>query len=130
MKPIDVVAAIINKENTYLIVQRNRDKYLGLKWEFPGGKIEVGELENEALIRELEEELNMKVEIIKHLGAFVHYYENFSLNLIGFKCNLIKWNGMMTDHDKAEWVLPEELVKYKFAEADLPFLDMIRNSEI
>jgi len=127
---IQVVCGIISNEGKVFIARRKNGKSLAGYWEFPGGKIEVGELENEALIRELEEELNMKVEIIKHLGAFVHYYENFSLNLIGFKCNLIKWNGMMTDHDKAEWVLPEELVKYKFAEADLPFLDMIRNSEI
>ena len=127
---IQVVCGIISNDGKVFIARRKDGKSLAGYWEFPGGKIEVGELENEALIRELDEELNMKVEIIKHLGAFVHYYENFSLNLIGFKCNLIKWNGMMTDHDKAEWVLPVELVKYKFAEADLPFLDMIINSEI
>jgi 8-oxo-dGTP diphosphatase len=127
---IKVVCGIISNDGKVFIARRKDGKSLAGYWEFPGGKIEVGELENEALIRELDEELNMKVEIIKHLGAFVHYYENFSLNLLGIKCNLIKWNGMMTDHDKAEWVLPEELVKYKFAEADLPFLDMIRSSEI
>lgn len=127
---IQVVCGIISNDGKVFITRRKEGKSLAGYWEFPGGKIEVGEFENEALIRELKEELNMEVKIIKRLGAFVHYYENFSLNLIGFKCNLIKWNGMMTDHDKAEWVHHNELVKYKFAEADLPFLDMIRNSKI
>ena len=57
MNPFTVVAAIIKKDNLYLIVQRNKHKYLGLKWEFPGGKIESGETFEEALLREIEEEL-------------------------------------------------------------------------
>ncbi len=57
MKPQDVVAAIIMKDGLYMIVQRNRDKYMGLRWEFPGGKVEPDETFQEALSREIEEEL-------------------------------------------------------------------------
>ena len=59
MKPQDVVAAIIKKDNTYLIAQRNRKKYMGLKWEFPGGQVEPNETFHEALSREIQEELNI-----------------------------------------------------------------------
>ena len=55
MEPKDVVAAIIKKDNFYLIVQRNRNKYMGLKWEFPGGKVETNENFYEALSREIQE---------------------------------------------------------------------------
>ena len=57
MNQFTVVAAIIKKDSLYLIVQRNKHKYLGLKWEFPGGKVESGETFKEALLREIEEEL-------------------------------------------------------------------------
>ena len=126
---IKVVCGIIYKDGRVLITRRKEGKSLAGYWEFPGGKIDLGELENEALTRELEEELDMEVQIFKRLGEFIHHYENFSLSLIGFKCKLINWNGIMTDHDKAEWILPHELIKYKFAEADLPFVKIIRNDE-
>lgn len=127
---IQVVCGIIFNDDKVFITRRKEGKSLSGFWEFPGGKIEAGEFESEALIRELNEELDMEVEIIKRIGAFVHSYENFSLNLIGFNCNLIKWKGMLTDHDKAEWVLPDQLMNYKFAEADLPFIDIISRGKI
>ena len=64
MKSIHVVAAIIKKDNQYLIVQRNKNKHLGLKYEFPGGKIELGESKEQAVIREIDEELNLKIKPI------------------------------------------------------------------
>ena len=66
MKSNNVVAAIIEKDNYYLIVQRNKKKYMGLKWEFPGGKVEPNETFKEALCREIEEELN--------IGIYIFYY--------------------------------------------------------
>ena len=63
MNSTNVVAAIIKKNNKYLIVQRNRNKHLGLKWEFPGGKVKNNETFEEALNREIQEELNIKIKI-------------------------------------------------------------------
>ena len=63
MNPINVVAAIIKKNNRYLIVQRNKNKHLGLKWEFPGGKVKSNESFKEALIREIREELNITISV-------------------------------------------------------------------
>ena len=61
---INVVAAVIKNKNLYLIAQRNRNKHLGLKWEFPGGKVEKNETFHDALIREIREELNVDIHII------------------------------------------------------------------
>ena len=63
MKQTQVVAAIIKEKNRYLIVQRNRNKHLGLKWEFPGGKVGSKESFKNALIREIKEELNIIIEV-------------------------------------------------------------------
>lgn len=122
---IQVVCGIIWHEERVFIARRKEGKSLAGFWEFPGGKLETGELEAEALIRELEEELGMQVQVLSRVGAYIHSYENFTLNLIGFSCQLIKWNGALTDHDRTEWVLPEELINYRFAEADMPFRDKI-----
>ena len=64
----DVVAAIIKKENQFLIVQRNRNKHLGLKWEFPGGKVQESETFEEALLREIKEELNILINMHEKIG--------------------------------------------------------------
>ena len=75
MKPINVVAAIILKENLYLIAKRNRNKHLGLKWEFPGGKVEQNESFQEALMREILEELDIIINV-KHKVAEKDYKDN------------------------------------------------------
>jgi ADP-ribose pyrophosphatase len=68
MNSFDVVAAIIIKDNKYFIAQRNRNKHLGLKWEFPGGKVEKNETFENALKREIKEELNIDILIKNKLG--------------------------------------------------------------
>ncbi len=68
MKAKNVVAAIIKKDNLYLIVQRNRNKYMGLKWEFPGGKVEPNETFHEALSREIREELNININVYEKIA--------------------------------------------------------------
>jgi 8-oxo-dGTP diphosphatase len=124
-----VVCGIISNGGKLFIARRREGKSLSGYWEFPGGKINEGESEREALTRELVEELNMEVEIVERIGAFPHHYEDFSIILIGFKCKLIKWKGMMTDHDKAEWMLLNELVKYDFAPADLPIIEKLLKAQ-
>ena len=80
MEPHDVVAAIIKKDNQYLIVQRNKKKHLGLKWEFPGGKVNFNETFEEALFREIKEELNISINIYKKIA--VEKYKDEKVNII------------------------------------------------
>ena len=68
MNLINVVAAIIIKDNLYFIAQRNKNKHLGLKWEFPGGKVDINESNEEALLREIKEELNIIIQIEKKIA--------------------------------------------------------------
>ena len=67
-KPINVVAAIIKKDNQYLITQRNKNKHMGLRWEFPGGKVNENENFEEALKREIKEELNIRINIYEKIA--------------------------------------------------------------
>ena len=80
MEPQDVVAAIIKKDNFYLIAQRNRNKYMGLKWEFPGGKVEPNENFYEALSREIQEELNIQINVHEKIAE--EKYKDDQINII------------------------------------------------
>ena len=78
--PVDVVAAIIKKNNNYLIVQRNKKKHMGLKWEFPGGKVENNESFKQALSREIKEELNIEINIHEKIAK--ENYKDSKINII------------------------------------------------
>ena len=81
-----VVAAIIKKNNRYLIAQRNKNKHLALKWEFPGGKVNSGETLKEALIREIKEELNIQIKIEKKIANEFYKDEVINIQLHYFLC--------------------------------------------
>ena len=80
MRTTDVVAAVIKKDDCYLLAKRNKDKYMGLKWEFPGGKVETNETFEEALSREILEELNVNIEI--HNKVAEEKYQDSEINII------------------------------------------------
>jgi 8-oxo-dGTP diphosphatase len=123
---INVLCGIIrNLEGQIFIARRRQGKSMAGKWEFPGGKLEPGETEQDCLQRELFEELGMQVKVGEKLGENEHHYENFSIRLIAYRCEFISASYELTDHDKYEWVRPEALRKYELAEADLPLLDLI-----
>lgn len=128
---IKVVCGIIMKENKVFICRRNINKPLGGYWEFPGGKIEAGELQEDALIRELDEELGMKVNIGLHFKTVVHAYEKFTIELIALRCEFQGANFNMTDHDSYEWVNVDELNKWRLAPADIPIAnELIKNQTV
>jgi ADP-ribose pyrophosphatase len=79
MKSIHVVAAIIKKDNKYLIVQRNKNKHLGLKWEFPGGKVDENESFESALKREIQEELSIEINIYKKIAEETYKDEKIDI---------------------------------------------------
>jgi 8-oxo-dGTP diphosphatase len=118
MKPIDVVAAIIKKENTYLIVQRNRGKYLGLKWEFPGGKVEPNESFQEALLREIHEELNIDINIHEKLAEEKYKDSEINIVLHYFLCSIKDGTIKLNEHEAMSWVDKKDFGKYDFVEGD------------
>lgn len=122
---LEVSAAIIRKDDRVLIAQRGRDKSLGLKWEFPGGKIESNETPEESLIREIKEELNIDIEIEEFFAENIHEYQSGKIKLIAF---LARWKSgdiKLAEHEQIKWVKVDELNAYDFATADLPFVEKL-----
>lgn len=129
-KKITYVAASIlqNSEDKILLVQRPRKKHMSELWEFPGGKVEKNELPEEALKRELFEELNIHVEItdLKPLSFISYDYQDFHLIMFVFIC--YKWKGEITlkeDQPDFIWASALELKNYPMPPADLSLLDLI-----
>ena len=118
MKPTDVVAAIIKKDNLYLVVKRNRDKYMGLKWEFPGGKVDPGETLQEALVREIYEELNIDINIHEKLAE--ERYKDNEINIIlhYFLCTIKNGVINLNEHEAMAWVNKENFNQYDFVKGD------------
>lgn len=98
---------------TKKFARRKPEKSMGGFWEFPGGKVEEGENFRNALTRELEEELGMKVEVSEHLITNNHEYQNFKIELIAYRCQFLSATFVMSDHDVYEWVEPGQLLNWK-----------------
>ena len=125
---IPVAAAIIKKDNKYMIAKRSIHKHLGGFWEFPGGKIEVGESAEDCLVRELEEELSIEVKVLTFLAENYHDYGHLSIQLKAYLCTYIKGEILLVDHDEIKWVTLEQLINIKLAPADIPFLEFLDDS--
>ncbi len=125
-KTIPVACALImDRAGRVLLAQRPAHKHLGLKWEFPGGKIEPGESAAAALVREIDEELGCRIEIARALPSFVHHYETVSVEMHPFVCRLADSNAIpeAREHAALAWAKPAEVSGYDLAAADLPILD-------
>ena len=124
---IQVVCAIILKEDKILITQRSEKMKLPLKWEFPGGKIEKDENEEEALIREIKEELNIDILPLKRISSHIHDYGSFKINLIAYFSEYVSGDIQLLEHKDFEYVKIEKLTSYDLAEADLPIIEKLKN---
>ena len=118
MDLIQVVAGIIKKDNKYLIVQRNKSKDFGLKWEFPGGKVEKNESFRMALIREIKEELNIYISIKQKIAEEKYKDSKININLHYFLCKYEKGNIKLTEHENMAWVTKNQFAQYNFVEGD------------
>ena len=118
MNPATVVAAIIKKDNLYLVVQRNKHKYLGLKWEFPGGKVESGETFEEALLREIEEELSIVINVYEKIAEEKYKDNKIDIILHYFLCSHKSGTIKLSEHEDFAWVEKKDFAKYDFAEGD------------
>ena len=125
MNPTNVVAAIIKKNNRYLIVQRNKNKHLGLKWEFPGGKVKSNESFKEALIREIKEELNITICVQKKIAEELYKDHKIDVHLYYFICSKLNDTIELREHEKMAWVEKKDFVKYDFAEGDGKILSLL-----
>ena len=128
MKKIEVVAAIIYFQEEIFCVQRPENKlsYISKKFEFPGGKIEVGESKLEALKRELVEELNFVPNKIDDLFlTVVHEYPDFELTMHSFKCYSDTKNIQLNEHISCEWLTLTDLKMLDWAEADIPIVNSL-----
>lgn len=121
-KLIKVVAGIIhNEKNQIFLVQRPKhDPHLALKWEFPGGKIEKNETPEQALKRELLEELNIEVEIEALFTQVSHSYSHLDLEMLGLACRWTKGELFLREHAAGHWLQKAEISKYDLAPADIP----------
>ena len=130
MKQIEVVAAIIHDDDERIFAtQRGYGDYKD-GWEFPGGKMEPGESPEEALKREIWEELETKI-VVEHLVQTVEYdYPKFHLKMHCFWCHIESGQLILKEHEAARWLKPEELDSVKWLPADLEVVETLRGSKM
>ena len=124
-KNINVVGAVIIENGKILCAQRGPDKSLPLKWEFPGGKIEKGETPQEALRREISEEMRCKIEIGDKVEYTVYEYDFGIVHLTTFICQLVEGEPILTEHVSIKWLSPGELRSLSWAPADVPAIEKL-----
>ncbi len=124
---IKVTCAIIEKENRVLVVQRSAKMSLPLKWEFPGGKIENNDSEEDCIIREIKEELNLDIVVLKKLQSSFYKYPNLYIELIPFVAKQLNYDIKLIEHADYVYLLKEELFKIDWAEAGIPIVKLYLN---
>jgi 8-oxo-dGTP diphosphatase len=126
-KQIEVVTAIIKNKNRYYCAQRKDDGELAKKWEFPGGKIEAGETHQEALIREIREELSAHIRVDHFLLTVRHEYIGFHLIMHVYQARVLSGELTISEHLDARWLPVSEMGDYDFADADLPIIEHLKH---
>ena len=125
MRTIRVVAAIIRDRGRIFATQRGYGPYKD-GWEFPGGKIEPGETPEEALKREIREELDTEIEVGKRAGRIEYDYPEFHLSMDCFFCTLLSGSLTLKEHEAAKWLSPEELDSVSWLPADLSLIEHLK----
>ena len=125
-KTIRVVAAVVEREGRYLITQRRDQAVLANLWEFPGGKVESGESDEQALKRELSERLDAEGHIGKKLGEKVHEYDGYRVALALYEATLSEGKPLVAKRVKDfRWVASSEFDQYPFPDADQQTMDQL-----
>ena len=131
MKTVKVVAAIIkavneNGETIIFATQRGYGDFKG-GWEFPGGKIESGETPQEALKREIIEELDTEVSVGELMDTVEYDYPQFHLSMDCFWCQIVRGNLVLKEHEAARWLTKDELNNVEWLPADITLIEKTRN---
>ena len=125
MKHIEVVAAIIRRGNEIFATQRGYGEFKDL-WEFPGGKIEPGESQQQALVREIREELDATIEVGELLQTVEWDYPTFHLTMHCYWCSILSGRLELKEHEAAKWLAPDELDSVNWLPADLILLPFLK----
>lgn len=125
-REVFVVAGAIIKDNKVFAAQRGDRGETRFKWEFPGGKLESGETPEQALARELREELKINVKVRELITKIVDEYPTQILHIDTYRCELLSGEPVLTEHLAMAWNSKEDLDKLEFSKADTPTLEKIK----
>lgn len=125
---VEVVAALIWRDNKFMICQRPADKARALLWEFVGGKVESGETKEQALIRECQEELAITLSVGSEFTDVYHEYPDVKIHLTLFNATIKTGIPQMLEHCDIAWITPSEILEYDFCPADTEILKQIKES--
>lgn len=125
MKNVKVVAAIIVDNNKIFATQRGYGEFKD-GWEFPGGKIEKGETAENALVREIQEELDTKISVNEKIDTVEYDYPKFHLSMDCFICNVIEGDLVLKEHEDAKWLSKDELYSVDWLPADAGLIEKIK----
>lgn len=121
-------AALVDGQGRVLLAQRGQGRSMAGLWEFPGGKVQPGETPEQALVRELDEELGLAIDVknLKPAGFASHSYSDFHLLMPLFLCR--EWTGtpVAREHSALKWVKPDDMSQFPMPEADIPLVATLR----
>lgn len=126
MKHLEVVAVILIKNNRVFCTQRKDFGEVAKKWEFPGGKIELGETNQQALAREIYEELNTRISVGDLITTVNYQYNTFFITMHAYLGIIIEGSLTLSEHLDSKWLSIEELSSVDWAPADLPIVDKVK----
>lgn len=126
MKTINVVAAIIIKDNKIFATQRGYGEFKD-GWEFPGGKVELGEAPENAIVREIKEELDTVIEVIEYFDTVEYDYPNFHLSMKCYICAVVSGKLELLEHEAAKWLDKDSLDSVAWLPADLGLVDKLKD---
>jgi 8-oxo-dGTP diphosphatase len=112
------VAAVVSRDGKYLVTQRRATAVLPNLWEFPGGKVEAGESDEDALKREIDERLGVDVSVGQMISYVGHPYEHYNVDLYLYECRLLTENVSARGVQAFRWIASDEFDDYEFAPAD------------
>ena len=124
---VEVVAALIWANNKFMICQRPAHKARGLLWEFVGGKVEPEETKEQALIRECQEELAVKLSVGDVFMDVIHEYPDLTVHLTLFNATIAEGEPQKLEHNDIRWITPSEISNYEFCPADEEILYKLKN---
>ena len=124
-KIVEVVAALVREGDKFMICQRPANKARALLWEFVGGKVELGETKEQALIRECREELAVTLSVRDVFMDVIHEYPDITVHLTLFNATIAEGKPQKLEHNDIQWITPSEIPNYEFCPADEEILEKL-----